>query len=127
MREAINTKKGLPRLIAATGHSVRGYRAAFNSEEAFRQEAILALLLLPTALWVGQTLIERILLIAAVLLVLITELLNTGIEYTIDRISTEHHELSGHAKDIGSAAVLTALFLWLVIWLPLLYARFTAS
>ena len=127
MREPVNSKKGLPRLVAATGHSLRGFRAAFRSEEAFRQEVLLALVLLPVAPWLGQSPVERTLLIASVLLVLITELLNTAIEYTVDRISTDHHDLSGQAKDIGSAAVLTSLILWLVVWLPAVFGRLTGG
>lgn len=71
--------------------------------------------------------IARLLLIASVLLVLITELLNTAVEYTVDRISTDHHDLSGSAKDISSAAVMISLILWLAVWIPFLYARFTAG
>lgn len=127
MREPVNKKTGLPRLVAATGHSLRGFRAAFRSEEAFRQEVLVALVLVPIAPWLGRSALERTLLIASVLLVLITELLNTAIEYTVDRISTDHHDLSGQAKDIGSAAVLTALVLWMLVWLPVLYVRLTGG
>jgi len=125
MRESVNSRRGLARLIAATGHSFRGFQAAWQSEEAFRQEAVLAVALVPAAFWVGQTMTQRVLLIAAVLLVVITELLNTAVEYTVDRIGTDHHDLSGRAKDIGSAAVMTALLLWLVVWIPLVYVRLT--
>ena len=123
MTEPAQSKTGLPRLLAATGHSLRGYRAAWQGEAAFRQEILASVLLLPAAFWIGQTLAERLLLIGSVLLVLITELLNSAIECAIDRIGKERHELSGRAKDIGSAAVMTALILWLAVWLSLLVSR----
>ena len=111
-RPAVNTRRGLKRLLAATGFSLIGMRTAWQSEEAFRQEVMLAMVLLPTSWWLGTTAIERVLLAATVMLVLIVELLNTAVEYTVDRIGTDHHELSGRAKDIGSAAVLLSLLLW---------------
>lgn len=124
MRKAINQKTGVSRLIAATGFTFAGLAAAWKSEEAFRQEVLLAAVMIPSALWLGQTLLERIVLIATVLIVMITELLNTAVEYAIDRISTERHELSGHAKDIGSAAVFISLMLALITWASFLWVRF---
>lgn len=123
MRNPVNQKRGLSRLIAATGYTVAGLAAAWKSEEAFRQEVLLAAVMIPAALWLGQTLVERIVLIATVLIVMITELLNTAVEYTIDRIGTERHELSGHAKDIGSAAVFISLMLALITWASFLWVR----
>lgn len=124
MRKPMNQKTGISRLIAATGYTFSGLKAAFRSEEAFRQEVLLAVIMIPAALWLGQTLLERIVLIATVLIVMITELLNTAVEYTIDRIGQERHELSGHAKDIGSAAVFVSLMLALITWASFLWVRF---
>ncbi len=114
--------KGLARIYAAFFNSLKGYKAGWKHEEAFRQEVYLLLAAFPLGLWLGQTGVERALLLGSILLVMIVELLNTGIEIVVDRISFEHHELSGRAKDVGSAAVLTALVLaggvWGLILLP---------
>lgn len=96
---------GLRRLFNATGYSYKGIRAALESEAAVRQEFMLSLILVPAAFFLAQTLSQLILLLLSVLLVIVIELLNTSVEYAIDRIGTEHHELSGKAKDIASAAV----------------------
>jgi len=109
-------KTGIRRIVDAAGYSLNGFRAAFKHEAAFRQELLLALVLIPVAIWSGKTNIERALLIATVLLVLIVELLNTAIEAIVDRIGPEHHELSGRAKDIGSAAVFLSLINVIVVW-----------
>ncbi len=123
-RPATNTRRGLKRLVAATGFSFSGFRCAFRSEQAFRQEVLLALVLLPAGWWLGNNAVERILLLASVWLVLIVELLNTALEYTVDRIGTEHHELSGRAKDVSSAAVLLSLLLVAFTWGSLAWQRF---
>ncbi len=107
---------GLIRIIHAWGYSMKGLRAAFIHESAFRQETLLAVLLLPLAFWLGGNTIEYILLAGSVLLVLVVELLNSAIEAVVDRIGDEHHELSGRAKDIGSAAVLISLCLTGLVW-----------
>lgn len=112
--------KGIPRLHAACVNSLAGLKAAWKSEEAFRQECILLLLGGPLALLLGQNGIERALLIGVLLLVIITELVNTAIETTIDRISPEHHALSARAKDLGSAAVMMSLALVVVTWILIL-------
>jgi diacylglycerol kinase (ATP) len=91
-------------------------RGAFKAEEAFRQEVALAIVLVPLGVWLGESGLEKALLVSSVLLVLIVELLNTGIETVVDRIGLERHELSGLAKDVGSAAVLLSFILLLVIW-----------
>ena len=116
-------RTGLTRVLYATRHSAAGLAAAWHHESAFRQEAVLAGLMLPAALWLGTTWIERALLISAVLLVLIVELLNSGIEATVDRISLDLHDLSKRAKDFGSAAVMLALMLCAGIWLAALWSR----
>ena len=109
-------KTGLVRIVHAFFNSCAGLADAFRHESAFRQEILLAAILVPTAFWVRVTAVERALLIATVLLVMIVELLNTGVEVAIDRISYERHSLSKRAKDIGSAAVLVALLLMAVVW-----------
>jgi diacylglycerol kinase (ATP) len=109
-------KTGLTRVLNAAGYSWAGLAAAFKHEDAFRQEVFLALLLIPLALYLGQTGITRALMIAAVLLVLIVELLNSALEAAVDRISLEHHQLIKRAKDMGSAAVMIALVNVVVVW-----------
>jgi diacylglycerol kinase (ATP) len=109
-------KTGLQRILNAAGYSWAGLQAAFRHEDAFRQEVYLALLLIPLALYLGETGIERALMIAPVLGVLIVELLNSAIEAAVDRISLEHHQLIKRAKDMGSAAVMIALANVCVVW-----------
>ena len=107
---------GIKRIINAFGFSLLGLQAAFKNESAFRQELALCVILIPASFWLGQTAVERVLLIGALLLVLIIELINSAIEAIVDRIGSEHHELSGRAKDIGSAAVLISLINSTIIW-----------
>lgn len=107
---------GITRIIKAAGYSWAGLKAAFKHEAAFRQELALCLLLMPLGIWLGETGIEQALLIGSLLLVLIVELFNSAIEAVVDRIGTEQNELSGRAKDIGSAAVLIALLNVVVVW-----------
>lgn len=107
---------GLARLHAAFFNSMKGFRAAWLSEEAFRQEVYLAAAAVPLGLWLGESGLEKAMLAGSVLLVLIVELLNTGIEIVVDRIGYERHELSGRAKDVGSAAVLVSLVLAGMVW-----------
>ena len=115
---------GWRHLIHSTRYSVMGLRAAFRNEAAFRQELFLCLVLVPLALWLGQNAVEWILLIGSCLLVLIVELLNTAVEAVVDRIGPERHELSGRAKDIGSAAVMMALMIAGLTWGLLAWQRF---
>ena len=119
-------RTGLERVFRATGYSIEGLRAAYRGESAFRQEFWLAALLLPAAFWVGRGWVETALLIATVALVLIVELLNSGIEAAIDRVSFEMHELSKRAKDLASAAVMLSLVLCAVVWSMALWQRFFA-
>jgi len=107
---------GLRRLASAAKNSLAGLREALRCEDAFRQEVIVATLLVPAALWIGRSAVERALLIASALLVLVVELLNSAVEATVDRISFENHRLAKRAKDIGSAAVLIALVNAAVVW-----------
>ena len=108
--------KGLERIIRATGYSWQGLKSAYRHEAAFRQEILLAIVLVPLGFWIGNTGIEKALLVSSVILVLIVELLNTGLEVIVDRIGDEQHKLSGRAKDIGSAAVFVSLLNVLVVW-----------
>jgi diacylglycerol kinase (ATP) len=110
-------KTGLVRLWNALGYSMAGLRAAFTNEDAFRQEVLLACVLIPLAFWLNVGNTHRALMIASVLLVLIVELLNSAIEATVDRISLENHRLAKRAKDIGSAAVLLSLINLAIVWL----------
>ncbi len=124
--EPVNAQKGrtgLHRLWHATRYSLHGLRAGW-SEKAFRQEALAALVLLPLSLWLGQSWVEVALLAGSVILLMVVELLNSGIEAAIDRIGPEWHALSKRAKDMGSAAVLLGLLLCAGIWLAALYQRF---
>ena len=116
-------KTGLIRIVHAFFNSCAGLADAWRHESAFRQEILLAAILVPLALALPASPAERALLIASVLLVLIVELLNTGVEVAIDRISFEHHSLSKRAKDIGSAAVFVALLLLGAVWGVVLLPR----
>jgi diacylglycerol kinase (ATP) len=116
------TRTGLSRLWHAAGYSIEGLRAAWH-EKAFRQEAIAATVLLPVSLWLGRGWVETALLAGSVVMVMIVELLNTGIEATVDRIGPEWHDLSKRAKDMGSAAVLLALLLCMGIWAAAVFQR----
>lgn len=107
---------GWRHLVHSTRYSLKGLSSAWRHESAFRQELSLWLLLLPLAWWIGQGPVDWILLVGSGLIVLIVELLNSAIESVVDRIGTEHHELSGRAKDLGSAAVMLALMLTGLIW-----------
>jgi diacylglycerol kinase (ATP) len=125
-REAVNAQKlrsGLVRMRHALGYSLAGLRAGWN-ETAFRQEALAALVMLPLAFWLGQSWVEVALLVATVLLVMVVELLNTGLEAAIDRIGPEWHALSKRAKDLGSAAVLLSLLLCAGTWAAALWTHF---
>lgn len=112
--------RSITRLINATRWSMQGFVSTFRTEQAFRQEVILLVVLAPLGFWLGETATERALLIGTVLLVLIVELLNSAIESVVDRISDEHHELSGKAKDQGSAAVFVALVITAMTWVLVL-------
>lgn len=114
-------KTGLRRVINAAGYSKDGLKAAFQHEDAFRQEVFAALIMIPLAVWLGGNGIGRALMIGSVLLVLVVELLNSAIEATVDRVSLEHHKLAKRAKDIGSAAVLIALLNVLATWSLVLF------
>ena len=115
---------GIRRLIRATRYSAQGFAHAWRYEAAFRQEIALTLILLPLALWLGRSGFERLLLIGCCLIVLIVELLNSAVEAAIDRFGDEQHELSGRAKDLGSAAVFVSLILVAAVWGTVAWQRF---
>jgi diacylglycerol kinase (ATP) len=115
--------RGMTRVLRALGASLRGLAGAFRDEAAFRQELAFAAVVIPLALWLGHSGVERALLIAPVLLMLIVELVNSAIEATVDRIGFERHALAGLAKDIGSAAVLMSFVLLTAVWLLVLLGR----
>lgn len=124
--EPANAQKqrtGLSRMWHALGYSLAGLRAGWG-ETAFRQEALASLVMLPLAFWLGQSWVEVALLSGSVILVMVVELLNTGIETAIDRIGPEWHDLSKRAKDMGSAAVLLSLLLCAGVWAAAIWHRF---
>ena len=120
MKSPYKGKTGIKRLANAFTYSVAGTLAAFKHEDAFRQEVILSIVLIPLAIYMGQTAIEQALMIASILLIIIVELLNSSVEATVDRISVKRHKLSKRAKDIGSAAVFFSLVNAAVIWFLIL-------
>ena len=118
-------RRGLSRIWFATGYSLKGLRAGWH-EPAFRFEAIAAIVMLPASFWLGRHWLEVAALAGSVLVVMIVELLNTAVEAAIDRIGPEYHDLSGRAKDMGSAAVMLSLVLMAGIWVAAIWARFLA-
>ena len=118
------SRKGFGRIYRAVLYSVSGLVAAWKTEAAFRQEVVLALVLLPIAFWLGEDAWQVSLLMLPVFVVLITELLNTGLEAVVDRIGEERHELSRRAKDVGSAAVLVSFVALIATWGTVICARF---
>ena len=112
---------GITRIINAAGYSWLGFKAAYKHEAAFRQELWLCILLMPAALFFGETLLDKAILISSLLFVLVVELLNSAIEAVVDRFGDELHELSGRAKDMGSTAVFIAITTAVIIWLGVLY------
>jgi diacylglycerol kinase (ATP) len=122
MESPYKGKTGLRRLLNALGYSLAGFKAAYKHEDAFRQEALLAIILIPLAVWLPVSLTGKALMIGSVLLVIIVELLNSAVEATVDRISLDSHDLAKRAKDIGSAAVLVSLVNTIIIWILVLAA-----
>lgn len=112
---------GLTHLINSTKYSLQGLQSAFKNETAFRHEISLGVILIPLALWLGDDKFEIALMIGSYLIVLVAELLNSAVECVVDRVGTEHHELSGRAKDQGSAAVFVALVNCGLVWLLMLF------
>jgi diacylglycerol kinase (ATP) len=122
-----NQSPGIGRIIRAFGHSMQGFRDCYEHEAAFREEVLVALLLVPLGLWLGQNGVEKALLVSSWLLVLMMELLNSAVEAVVDRVGEEHHELSGRAKDIASAAVLLAIGVAILTWAVILLPRLIAA
>lgn len=118
-----HTPRGPARLLAAARWSVQGLKAAWLHESSFRLEVCLAAVFLPAALWLGRTGLERAILLATVLLVLVVELLNSAIEAAVDRFGPEHHSLAGRAKDMGSAAVSVCLLIAVAVWGLVIFNR----
>ena len=114
MADSGNT--GIRRILKATVYSWQGLKASYQNEEAFRQELMLAIVMIPLGFYLGNTVIEKLLLILSVLLLLLVEVLNSAIEAVVDRFGGEMHELSGRAKDMGSAAVFIAIAMMLLTW-----------
>jgi len=111
---------GFKRIINAWYFSIAGLKATWKYEAAFRQEVLLLSVLIPCALWLGNTIIEILLLIGCIVLILVVELLNSAVEAVVDRIGLEQHELSGRAKDIGSAAVMLSIIWAIITWIFIL-------
>jgi diacylglycerol kinase (ATP) len=115
---------GLTHVVAAFGYSMKGLRAAFIHERAFRLELAAGIFLAPLALWLAGSGVELALLLGSLLLVLVVELINSAIEAVVDRVGSEFHELSGRAKDVGSAAVFVAVTYVAIVWGSILYDRY---
>lgn len=112
--------RGIARIIKATGYSWQGLRAAYRHEAAFRQEIWLCLVMIPLGLYLGEGGVEKALLVSSVILLPLVEILNSALEAVVDRFGGEQHELSGRAKDMGSAAVAIAIALMVLVWLLVL-------
>lgn len=119
-------RHGLQRMFRACGYSFKGLNACWRRETAFREEVLLSAVLMPLSFWVGRNPLDYALLIGSLVLLMITELFNSAVEALADRIGTELHELSGRAKDYGSAAVFLAFLQMLLVWAAVAYLRFAA-
>lgn len=116
--------RGIRRIINAFRYTFAGFRAAWVNEEAFRQEMIVAIFVIPLGIWLGTSAIERAVLIGIYFIIPVTELLNSAIEAIVDRVGEEPHELSGRAKDIGSAAVFLSICITIIVWIIIAFERF---
>lgn len=124
MSDFSQKNKGLMRIYKAASYSFAGFAAAFRHEAAFRQELLLLVLFLPIAFLLEVSTVERILMVASLIVVLIVELLNSAVECAVDRVGFEHNELAGRAKDMGSAAVFLSLVLCIFIWVAVLWSKY---
>jgi diacylglycerol kinase (ATP) len=120
---ANHNSRGWRRVVYAFGYSMKGFKACYELEEAFRQEVVALALLIPLALWLGESPVERAMLVGSLLLVPVVELLNSAIEANVDRVGLERNELSARAKDIASAAVFMSLAFAATIWALILIPR----
>jgi diacylglycerol kinase (ATP) len=118
---------GITRIIKAFGFSMKGFKAAWQYEAAFRQETMLAIVLFPLAFWLAENTAQLMVLLMTLFVVVITEILNSAVEAVVDRVSAEQHSLAGRAKDMGSAAVFLSLVMTAVVWGVVLYERFYAG
>jgi diacylglycerol kinase (ATP) len=116
MESPFKSKNGLERIAKAAGYSLAGLKAAYKNEAAIRQETWLMIVLIPLGFYLGHTNIERVLLVGVTVLVFVVELLNSAVEAAVDHTSIDHHALAERAKDIGSAAVMIAIMLFLFVW-----------
>jgi diacylglycerol kinase (ATP) len=116
--------RGIRRLLNALHYSLAGIKAAWIHEEAFRQESILIVLVVPLGIWLGETGVQRAILVGIYFIIPLTELLNSAIEAIVDRMGEERHELSGRAKDLGSAAVFLSICIALIVWIIIACERF---
>ena len=116
MESPFKSKNGLERIAKAAGYSIAGLKSAYQHEAAIRQETWLMIALIPLSFYLGYTNIERVLLVGATLLVFIVELLNSAVEAAVDHTSIDHHALAARAKDIGSAAVMVSIMLFVLVW-----------
>ena len=107
---------GLTRILYAARFSWKGFKSTWKHEEAFRQEVVMFIFLVPVAFWIGENAYERAILIAVLMIVLLVELLNSAIESVVDRVGEDYHKLSGRAKDQGSAAVFLSFFIAILVW-----------
>ena len=114
---------GLKRVISAACYSWKGFKSAWKHEAAFRQEVVLFTLMTPFAFWIGDTASERVILLAVLLIVLVVELLNSAVESVVDRVGEDYHELSGRAKDQGSAAVFLSLSIAILVWVGFIISK----
>ena len=121
------SETGLKRIVQAASYSARGIQWAWRHEAAFRQEAVCSMILIPVGFWLGDTAVEKSLLVGSWFVVLMAEILNSAIEAVVDRIGPERHELSGSAKDMASAAVLFALILAAIVWGLVLFESFSGQ
>jgi diacylglycerol kinase (ATP) len=116
--------KGIHRIINAGKYSAAGFKAAWINEEAFRQEILMAMLIVPLGMWLGRSWTQRAILVGIYFIIPLTELLNSAIEAIVDRVGQERHELSGRAKDLGSAAVVLSICIASIVWIIIACERF---
>ena len=120
-------RHSLQRMLRACRHSLRGLRIGWRHETALREEVLLSVVLIPCSFWIGRDALDVALLNGSLVMLMVTELFNSAIEALTDRISTEHHELSGRAKDYAAAAVFLVFLLMLSVWGTIIYLRFATS
>ena len=122
-----HTRHSLTRMLRACGNSFRGLALGWRHETAFREEVLLGAVLVPLSVWVGRNALDYALLIGSLLMLMVAELFNSAIEALTDRISTDHHELSGRAKDYAAAAVMLAFLVMVLVWAGIAWLRFAVA